>query len=94
MTTPFPPAVESAYATTPFALNTQYFVLNDGRALTAEGYAIPTGELLTLTGGIGGFSGASGFIEESPFGTNVTGCPNFRAKFRIQPGSVRGASGN
>jgi hypothetical protein len=49
---------------------------------------------LTLTGGIGGFSGASGFIEESPFGTNVTGCPNFRAKFRIQPGSVRGASGN
>jgi hypothetical protein len=94
VTTPFPPAVASAYASVPFALNTQYFVLNDGRALTVEGYDTPTGELLSVTGGIGGFSGASGFVEEGPFGTNVTGCPNFRAKFRIQPGSVRGASNN
>jgi hypothetical protein len=92
VTSPFPPAVASAYASVPFALNTQYFVLNDGQALTAEGYAIPTGELLSLTGGIGGFSGASGFVEEGPFGTNVTGCPNFRARFRIQPGSMRGVS--
>jgi hypothetical protein len=94
VTTPFPRAVASSYASVPFALNTQYFTLKDGRALTAEGYAIPTGELLSVTGGIGGFHGASGSIEEGPFGTNASGCPNFRAKFRIQPGSVRGASNN
>ncbi len=74
---PFPPAVAAAYSATPFAFNTQYFILNDGRALTVEGYAIPTGERLSLTGGIGGFSGAGGDVEEGPFGTNATGCPNF-----------------
>jgi len=84
---PFPAAIASAYASVPFALNTQYFILNDGRALTAEGYTTPTGELLSVTGGIAGFSGASGFIEEGPFGTNATGCPNFRAKFKFQESS-------
>jgi hypothetical protein len=79
----FPPAIAPAYSSTPFAWNTQYFILNEGRALTAEGYAMPTGELLSVTGGINGFSGASGFIEEAAFGTNVTGCPNFRAKFKL-----------
>src|SRR5712675_2286545 len=34
---PLPPAVASAYSLTPFAFNAQYFILNDGRALTAEG---------------------------------------------------------
>jgi hypothetical protein len=82
----------AAYGNTPFAFNTQYFILNDGRALTLEGFAIPTGERLSVTGGIGGLSGATGDVEEGPFGTNVTGCPNFRAKFTFQPGSVRGAS--
>jgi hypothetical protein len=86
---PIPAPIAPAYSATPFAFNTQYFLLNDGRALTVEGYAIPTGELLSVTGGIGGFSGATGFTEEGPFGTNVSGCPNFRAKFHIQPGSVR-----
>ncbi|MFN0166303.1 MAG: hypothetical protein ACKV22_07710 [Bryobacteraceae bacterium] len=85
---PFPPAVAAAYGATPFAFNTQYFILNDGRALTVEGYAIPTGERLSVTGGIGGFSGAGGDVVEGPFGTNATECPNFRAKFRIRPGSV------
>ncbi len=80
---PFPPAIASPYASVPFALNTQYFILNDGRALTAEGYTTPTGELLSVTGGIGGFSGAAGSIEEAPFGTNATGCPNFRVKIRL-----------
>src|SRR5712691_9500582 len=84
---PFPPAIAAAYSSTPAAFNTQYFILNDGRALTAEGYDIPTGEHLSVTGGIGGFSGASGFIVEAPFGTNATGCPNFRAKFRLRSGS-------
>src|SRR5437899_128433 len=86
---PFPPAIAPAYSSTPFAFNTQYFILNDGRALTAEGYDIPTGELLSVTGGIRGFSGASGFIQEGPVGTNATGCPNFRAKFRVQSGRER-----
>ena len=54
---PFPPAVAAAYNATPFAFNTQYFILNNGSALTVEGYAIPTGERLSVTGGIGGFSG-------------------------------------
>jgi hypothetical protein len=84
---PFPLA---AYDASPPAFNTQYFILNDGRALTVEGYALPgfTGERLSLTGGIGGFSGAAGYVEEGPFGTNTTGCPNFRAKFTIRPGSM------
>ena len=89
---PFPSAVAAAYGASPPAFNTQYFVLNQGRALTVEGYALPgfTGERLSVTGGIGGFVGAAGEVEEGPLGHNVTGCPNFRATFRIQPGSVRG----
>jgi hypothetical protein len=92
--TPFPalPApVAAAYSGTPFAFNTQYFILKDGRALTVEGYAMenPLGERLSVTGGIGGFSGAAGDVVETPFGTNATGCPNFSAKFTIQPGSLR-----
>jgi hypothetical protein len=84
----FPPAIAAAYSSTPFVWNTQYFILKSG-ALTAEGYAMPTGELLSVTGGVRGFSGASGFIAEAPFGTNATGCPNFRAKFRLRSGARR-----
>jgi hypothetical protein len=82
----YPPAIAPAYSSTPFALNTQYFILHDGRALTAEGYDLPSGGLLSVTGGVGGFSGASGDIQGSDLGTNATGCPNFRAKVRIQRG--------
>jgi hypothetical protein len=85
----FPPDIAPAYSSTPFALNTQYFILKDGGALTAEGYTTPTGELLSVTGGIRGFSGASGFIVEAPFGTNATGCPNFSAKFHLRSGRGR-----
>lgn len=87
--TPFPPAVAPAYSVTPFAFNTQYFTLN-GRALTVEGYALVdgSGEQLSITGGIGALSGAGGDLQEAPFGTNATGCPNFRATFNIRPGSV------
>jgi len=81
----FPPEIAPAYASAPFAWNTQYFVLKRG-ALTVEGYATPAGELLSVTGGIRRFSGASGFLEEKPLGTNATGCPNFRAKFRLRSG--------
>jgi len=86
---PFPPAIAAAYRSTPAFFNTQYFILNDGRALTVEGYETPTGELLSVTGGIRGFSSTSGFVEESPHGTNATGCPNFRAKFRLRSGVRR-----
>ena len=99
--TPFAPSVAAAYSATPFGFNTQYFMLNEGRALTVEGYAflangVPV-ERLSVTGGIGAFSGAAGDLKEGPikegvFGTNATGCPNFRAKFTLQPGSIRGSS--
>jgi hypothetical protein len=83
----YPPAIASAYASTPSILNTQYYLLNDGRALTLEGYELPDGTgALSVTGGIGGFFGARGNVQFPPgvtLGTNVTGCPNFRAKFRI-----------
>jgi hypothetical protein len=84
--TPFPPIIAPAYSSSPFAFNTQYFILNDGRALTVEGYALAngSGERLAITGGIGAFRGASGDVEEGPFGTNATGCPNFRARFTIE----------
>lgn len=86
---PFPPAIAPAYSSTPFAFNTQYFILNDGRAITVEGYDIPEGGNNSVTGGIGGFSGAAGDSQNRPYGTNATGCPNFRAKFSFQAGSVR-----
>jgi hypothetical protein len=91
---PFPPLIAAAYSSTPAVWNTQYFLLKDGRTLTVEGYVKSdfSEELLSITGGINGFSGASGFVHEAPFAANVTGCPNFRARFHIQPGSVRGAS--
>jgi len=98
---PFPASVGAAYDATPFGFNTQYFMLNADRALTVEGYAflvnnIPV-ERLSVTGGIGAFSGAAGYVKEGPiqegvFGTNATGCPNFRARFTLQPGSMRGGS--
>jgi hypothetical protein len=90
---PMPASIASAYASSPFAFFDWYFILNDGRALTAAGF--PTGaetSALSVTGGVGSFSGASGEIQGSPLGTNITGCPNFRAKFRFQPGSIRGDS--
>jgi hypothetical protein len=93
-TFPLPPAIAAAYSSVPFAFNTQYFIFQDDRALTLEGYDVPTGGLLSITGGIGGFSGASGFAQGSILGTNATGCPNFRAVFRIRPGSLNGASNN
>lgn len=87
---PFPPTVNGAYNNTPFAFNTQYFLFHSSRAMTVEGWAIPTGEKLSITGGTGGFSGATGDVEEGPFGTNATGCPNFRARFNVRAGSIRG----
>jgi hypothetical protein len=87
----YPPAIASAYASTPFILNTQYYLLNDGRALTLEGYELSNGTAaLSVTGGINGFFGASGDVQFPPgvtLGTNATGCPNFRAKFRISRGA-------
>jgi hypothetical protein len=91
-----PAAVASAYASAPTVLNTQYYILDDGRAATLEGYELPNGgAALSVTGGVGGFTGASGAVQFPPsvtLGTNATGCPNFRAKFHIRPGSLHGAA--
>lgn len=83
----FPPAIVPAYSSTPFAFNTQYFIPKDGGALTAEGYELPGSGPLSVTGGIGRFSGAAGDIHVTVLGTNATQCPNFRAKFNLHPGS-------
>ena len=88
---PFPSVVAAAYNASPVVFNTQYFVFNNERSLTLEGYVLPefAGERLSVTGGVGAFSGAAGYVKEAPFGTNATGCPNFRAEFNLEPGSVR-----
>jgi hypothetical protein len=82
---PFPPEVAEAYSSTPAFFATQYYILNDGRALTVEGYASATLESsFAVTGGIGGFRGASGDIQGGGgLGTNITGCPNFRVTFNF-----------
>ena len=89
---PLPADIFPAYSSTPFAFNAQYFILNNLGTLTAEGVNLHDKGLLSITGGFGGFSGAAGDIEGVVFGTNATGCPNFRATLRVQPGSVRGSS--
>ena len=97
---PFPPAVDPSYSSTPLFFANQYYLLGDGRtALTVDGYAYFQGEtpvraLFSVTGGIGDFRGAAGDLQGTTLGTNVTGCPNFRATFNFVPSSVRGASGN
>jgi hypothetical protein len=97
---PFPPEVDTSYSSTPTFFANQYYLLGDGRtALTVDGYAYFEGETpvrsgFSVTGGIGGFRGAAGDVQGTTLGTNVTGCPNFRATFNLVPSSVRGASGS
>lgn len=90
---PFPPAIAPSYSSTPLDFATQYYILNDGRALTTEGYLFASTGLVAqaVTGGIGGFSGAAGDAQGTILGTNATGCPNSRATLRIVPGSMRGS---
>jgi hypothetical protein len=93
---PFPPDIAASYSAAPAFFATQYYILNDGRALVAEGYAYPSLEgHLAVIGGIGHFRGAAGDVESGAIlGTNATGCPNFHARFHLVPGSLRGASDN
>jgi hypothetical protein len=87
---PFPPAIAPSYSSAPASFGTDYFILNDGRALTTEGYLLPSGVVLSsVTGGIGSFKGAAGFSQGTILGTNATGCPNARVKFHLQPSSER-----
>jgi hypothetical protein len=86
---PFPPAVDPFYSSTPSFFANQYYLLGDGgTALTVDGYAYfqgptPTRALFSVTGGIGKFRGAAGDLRGTTLGTNTTGCPNFRATFRL-----------
>jgi hypothetical protein len=97
-TLPLPPSVAPFYSSAIGDGSTHYFIFENGRtALTAEGYAFPEGGLpkevlLAVTGGIGGFRGASGDIRGVRLGTNVTGCPNFRTRINLLPASTRGPS--
>jgi hypothetical protein len=87
---PFPPEIAQEYSSTPVFFATQYYILNEGRALTVEAYAFASLEAFgAVTGGVGGFSGASGDIHGVVIGSNATGCPNFRARFNIRRGSLR-----
>ena len=93
---PFPADLAPLYSSAGGDFVTQYYLFNDGRAFTVQGYAIlPRFEVhLVVTGGIGSFRGASGEIQVTILGTNATGCPNSRAKVILVPGSGRGASDN
>jgi len=58
---------------------TSYLLLNDGRGLVGDGWFAPGGANQTaVTGGWGGFRGASGEMSFATIGTNGTGCPNQR----------------
>jgi hypothetical protein len=94
---PFPPDLAKAYETAPLGMATVYFLLKGGQtALIGEGYDLgpfpPSKALLTITGGIGDYSGAAGDVVFTILGRNITTCANSRATFRFQPGSVRGSS--
>jgi hypothetical protein len=71
------------------AFANQYYIFENGRAaLTVDGYAYfqdqaPVASLFSVTGGIGTFRGAAGDLRGITLGTNATGCPNFRARFRL-----------
>jgi hypothetical protein len=92
---PFPESIAAFYSSTPTFFATQYYILDGGRtALTVDGYAYfqgqtPVASRFSITGGIGGFRGAAGDLQGgTTLGTNATGCPNFRARFHLRPGSV------
>ena len=93
---PFPPAIASFYNAAGGDFVTQYWLFNDGDALTVQGYnLLPAFEVhLVVTGGTGSFRGASGEIKVRNLGTNSTGCPNSTGRIIFVPGSVRGDSGN
>ncbi len=64
---------------------TSYFLLNDGRALVGEGWFKPSGaNQSAITGGMGGFRGASGEWSGVNIGTNSTGCSNTRVTIILE----------
>jgi hypothetical protein len=96
---PVPDNIARGYRSAPGDFGTAYFILNGGRtALITETYAFldevgnPSLAFSAVTGGIGSFHGAAGDAEGPPIGTNATGCPNFRIRFKLVSGSRRGPS--
>ena len=88
-TFPFPPDIASAYSSVPPYFGNFYYVFNDGRALTTDGYGIIVVNgtpvvPFSVTGGIGRFSGAAGDGLGTILGTNATGCPNARITFNLK----------
>jgi hypothetical protein len=68
----------------PISFFTEYYMLNDGRALVSEGFNVsPTTARAAVVGGVGAFSGASGEASEVIIGVNGTGCPNIRVSFKL-----------
>ena len=68
----------------PGVFATQYYLLNDGRALVGEGWSAASGaHQEAVVGGMGAFRGASGEVFAVNSGTNITGCPNIRLTFSL-----------
>jgi hypothetical protein len=78
-----PASLAPAYASTPVEFFTQYFILAHG-AITTEGYETTSQSLSSVTGGIDRYRGVGGDYSTERLGTNISGCPNFRVKFRLQ----------
>ncbi len=69
----------------PGVFATEYYLLNDGRALVGEGWFAPSGaSQVAVVGGMGAFSGAGGEVFAVNIGTNITGCPNIRLTFSLK----------
>ncbi|HZQ52597.1 MAG TPA: hypothetical protein VFB14_10380 [Bryobacteraceae bacterium] len=78
-----PASSAPAYASTPMEFFTQYFLLAHG-TITTEGYETASHSLSSVTGGIDRYRGVSGDYSTERLGTNISGCPNFRVKFRLR----------
>jgi hypothetical protein len=73
----------------PHLYSTQIHLFDNGNALVHEGPEGGAPELRALTGGMGGFLGASGEVLEEPIGVNSTGLFNIRFTFKIKSESRR-----
>jgi hypothetical protein len=69
----------------PISFFTDYYMLNDGRAIVTEGFNVSATTARTaVVGGVGGFTGVSGETSAVVIGSNITGCPNIRVIFKLK----------
>jgi hypothetical protein len=73
----------------PHLFSTQYHMFKDGRGLVHEGPEGGAPQLRAIIGGMGGFAGAAGEVQEEPIGVNTTGLFNIRYTFKIKKHSLK-----